>query len=91
MASRIRSAMLDQLKAIIKVLRKGFGVAQTLGCVPLAAVKMNDAADTAHDSKQFSETRGNPAGSMVRCSAARYRPLAALVASLTHFRVTYLR
>lgn len=59
--------------------------------MPLGAVKADNAADSTHDGKQTRRIDGDPAGIASRCTAARYRPLAAFVASLRQLCVTYLR
>lgn len=54
--------MLDQLEAIIQLLRQTLRVIEAIGGVALGAVEADNTADTTHDGKQLSGTDGNPAG-----------------------------
>jgi hypothetical protein len=62
LASRIGASMLDQLEAIIQLLRQTLRVIEAIGGVALGAVEADNTADTTHDGKQLSGTDGNPAG-----------------------------
>lgn len=75
LASRIGASMLDQLEAIIQLLRQSFRVTEAVGGVALGAFNADNAADATHDGKQLSGTDVNPAGTASWCTAACYRPL----------------
>ena len=43
--------MFDQLQAVVQLLCQCLRIAETVGNVPLGAIKADDAADTTHDGK----------------------------------------